>query len=377
MDTPQPVQRIARLMPLADALARIDRVVGPVPPRRIELGQATGLTLAENIVNRHPHPGSAIALRDGVAVDAAATLDASSYAPAPLAGAPAFVDVGDPLPAGTDAVAPFDAVELRERAVHALAPLAPGDGVLPQGADATRDDILGRKGARLRGTDLATMAALGVVRDVSVCEPRIFVVTTSRERHSIIEAIAEVLVRLVCDAGGSAAMARPDRADLEGTIAASEQDAIILIGGSGSGRRDRSVIDLAKLGSVAFHGVALAPGETTAFGTVAQRPVLIVPGRLDAALAVWLTLGRRMLARLAGRGDDEEAHTPVVLTRKIASTLGLVEIVPVRRAAEGVEPLASGYLTLQSLARADGYVIVPADSEGFPAGARVDMRPLP
>jgi molybdopterin biosynthesis enzyme len=105
--------------------------------------------------------------------------------------------------------------------------------------------------------------------------------------------------------------------------------------------------------------------------------VLIVPGRPDAALAVWLTLGRRMLARLAGRSDDEEAHTPVVLTRKIASTLGLTEIVPVRREADGVEPLASGYLTLQSLTRADGYVLVPADSEGFPAGARVDMRPLP
>jgi molybdopterin molybdotransferase len=231
--------------------------------------------------------------------------------------------------------------------------------------------------ARLRATDLAAMAALGVGRDVSVCEPRIFVVTASRERHSIIEAIAELLVRLVCDAGGSAAMAPPDRAGLEGAIAASEQDAIILIGGSGSGRRDSSAIDLAKLGSVAFHGVALAPGETTAFGTIAQRPMLIVPGRLDAALAVWLTLGHRMLVRLAGRSDDEEAHTPVVLTRKIASTLGLVDIVPVRRAAEGVEPLASGYLTLHSLARADGYVIVPADSEGFPAGARVDMRPLP
>jgi molybdopterin biosynthesis enzyme len=137
------------------------------------------------------------------------------------------------------------------------------------------------------------------------------------------------------------------------------------------------VRELARLGSVAFHGVGLAPGETAAFGMFGQRPVLIVPGRPDAALAVWLTLGRRMLARLAGRSDDEEAHTPVVLTRKIASTLGLTEIVPVRREADGVEPLASGYLTLQSLTRADGYVRVPADSEGFPAGARVDMRPLP
>jgi molybdopterin biosynthesis enzyme len=40
-------------------------------------------------------------------------------------------------------------------------------------------------------------------------------------------------------------------------------------------------------------------------------------------------------------------------------------------------PLASGYLPLQALARADGYVLVPAGSEGFAAGTRVQMRPLP
>ncbi len=109
---------------------------------------------------------------------------------------------------------------------------------------------------------------------------------------------------------------------------------------------------------------------------IERWPVLVVPGRLDAALAVWLTLGRRMLALLAGY-DGTEQGTTVTLTRKIASTLGLVEIVPVRREAQGVEPLASGYLPLQSLARADGYIVVPADSEGFPAGAQVEMRPLP
>jgi molybdopterin biosynthesis enzyme len=108
-----------------------------------------------------------------------------------------------------------------------------------------------------------------------------------------------------------------------------------------------------------------------------QRPVLIVPGRLDAALAVWLTLGRRMLTRLAGRSDDEETYTPVTLTRKITSTLGLVELVPVMREANDVVPLASGYLGMQALARSDGYVLVPAGSEGFATGARVEMRPWP
>jgi len=369
-------QRIERLMPLADALACVERLVAPVAPRRVGHERAFGRGLAGDIIFKQARPSSPIALRDGIALSADATLDASSYAPVPLPGAPAVVDVGDPLPPGADAVAPLDAVELRGAIVHALAPLAPGDGVLPSGADATRDDVLGRQGVRLRATDLAAMAALDVAHDVAVCEPRVRIATASRERPPVIRAIAELLARLVAGAGGRATVAPADHAGLEAAMAHPEQDAVILIGGSGSGRRDRSVIELARLGSVAFHGVGLAPGETAAFGAVAQRPVLIVPGRLDAALAVWLTLGSRMLARLAGCKADD-AGTPVVLARKITSTLGLAELVPVMREANGVVPLASGYLPPQALARASGFVLVPADREGFSAGATVDMRPLP
>jgi molybdopterin biosynthesis enzyme len=366
-------QRIERLTPLIDALACIDRLIDPVAPGRIELEQAVGLTLAEHIVNRYAQPGSAIALRDGFAVDADATLDASSYAPLRLAGEPAFVDVGDPLPSGADAVAPLDAVELRERTVHALTPLAPGDGVLPQGADAAPGEMLGRAGARLRESDITVMRALGV-RHVEVREPLIRV-NVANGRHGLMPAISSLLARTVEAAGARAVIGPSAVVDPPGALAA--PSAVILVGGSGSGRRDDSVRELARQGSVAFHGVALVPGETAAFGMVERRPVLIVPGRLDAALAVWLTLGRRMLARLAGRRDDEDLHTSVVLTRKITSTLGLVELVPVARLEGGVAPLASGYLPLQVLARSDGYVVVPAESEGFAAGARVEMRPWP
>jgi len=369
------IQRIGSLMPLADAEACIDRMVTVARPRGVAPARAFGRCPAGDIIFKQVRPVSAIALRDGVALSADATLDASSYAPVPLPGAPAYVEVGDPLPAGADAVAPLDAVELRGAAAQALAPLAPGDGVLPSGADTTPGDLVGRAGMRLRAIDLAVMSALGLGHDVQVCEPRVCVVTASRERDAILQAIAEMIARLVGEAGGIARMS-PQGTGLEGAVADAGQDAIIVIGGSGSGRRDRSVIELARLGSVAFHGVGLAPGETAAFGTVAQRPVLIVPGRLDAALAVWLTLGRRMLARL---GDTKVADggSPVVLARKVTSTLGLAELVPVMREAGGVVPLASGYLPPSALARADGFVLVPADREGFAEGATVEMRPLP
>jgi molybdopterin biosynthesis enzyme len=91
---------------------------------------------------------------------------------------------------------------------------------------------------------------------------------------------------------------------------------------------------------------------------------------------VWLTLGRRWLRNLAGGGEDDRPST-AELARKVTSTVGMAEMVPVRCRGASAEPLASGYLSLSSLAHADGWLLVPPESEGYPAGAQVAVRPLP
>jgi molybdopterin biosynthesis enzyme len=133
---------------------------------------------------------------------------------------------------------------------------------------------------------------------------------------------------------------------------------------------------LARAGRVVFHGIGLTPGETAALGFVGTRPVLLLPGRLDAAFAVWLVIGRQLLARLAGCREQEPTVT-AILSRKVASNVGLAEFVPVRRNDDVVEPLAIKYLPLFALARADGWILVPAESEGYPAGAKVAVRSWP
>jgi len=365
-------QRIARLTPLAEALACFDRLVAPVAPITVEARHALGRVLAADVTAVGVMPGRPFALRDGFAVSADATLDASSYAPAPLARRPEAVEVGDVMPPDADAVAPIEAVEL-DPVPRILAPLVPGEGVLPRGADAADGELVRHQGEALRQTDVLVLARLHL-HHVEVRQPRVRLAPV-RSHDWVLGTIAALIASGIEAAGAD--VARPENTgDLDAALADRDAHAVILIGGSGSGARDRSVRALAQCGRVAFHGVGLAPGETAAFGAIEDRPVLVVPGRFDAALAVWLVLGRAMLARLCGRTRDDRG-IDVVLARKIASTLGLAEMVPVKREADGVVPLASGYLPLQALARADGYVLVPSDSEGFAAGAHVEMRPLP
>ena len=372
------LQRIARLTPLADVLASFDIGVGPVAPRGETVAAALGRTLAADVAAPANHPAAALALRDGFALRADATTDATSYAPAPLSPAPQRVATGQPLPADADAVAAFDAIAMQGGRAQALAAVAPGEGILPAGADVAAGAVLKMTGARLRRIDAAVLLALGIER-VPIREPRVRVVRAGQgaDHDAIIVAAAALIASAIEAEGGVAiAMQSAEPNALEAALHHEGADAVVAIGGTGAGRNDESVRTLARAGKVAYHGIGITPGETTAFGYVGARQVLLLPGRLDAALAGWLTVGRRMLARLAFRLSEEQPFS-AELSRKVASPLGLAEVVPVRRRGFKIEPLASHYLPLQTLVRADGWILVPADSEGYQAGTSVPVRPWP
>ena len=363
------IQTIARLTPLAEVLARIDREVKPVAPCRIALTHAWQATLAEDVI-AETQPAAPLALIDGWALNADLTRDAGSYAPAPLPQMPARIEAGRPMPDGTDSVAAFDMVKLTQGGAEALAPVNPGDGVLPAGGDCDVSVPMRRAGESLRAIDLAALAGAGVTQ-VSARRPRLRIVPVRAD--TIIAGAARLIATDAARYGGS-----PDEVsgDLSEAFSDESTDAIVAIGGTGSGRNDTSVQTLARAGRLVVHGVALTPGETAAFGFVGTRPVLLLPGRLDAALAVWLTIGRRMLQRLTAGALDEPAET-LTLSRKVASTVGLAEVIPLRRSGAAAEPLAAKYLSLSALTRSDCWLLVPADSEGYSAGSPVPVKPWP
>jgi molybdopterin biosynthesis enzyme len=291
----------------------------------------------------------------------------------PLPPAARRIDAGEPLPGATDAVLPLDAVVQRADRAEAVATVAAGDGVLPAGGDARTRTPLRRAGERVRAIDIAIMAAAGI-KDVTIRAPRIHVVQGGEARSPAIGAALATILRAAGEAGG-VVTGRSLTLD-ETALGDSQTAALIAVGGTGSGRRDAAVHSLARFGRVEAHGIAISPGETAAFGFAGARPVLLVPGRLDAALAVWLLIGRHLVARLTG-GSVEEAAAILPLKRKVSSAIGLTELIPVSCSGGMAEPLGSGYLSLTALARSDGWIVVPADSEGFPAGTQVAVRPWP
>ena len=304
----QAPQRIARLTPVADVLDRIAALVTPVGPAQAN-GHRSGRTGARGRCgrpSRSPGHGDCAARRLRGFVRGHRRCGRLCAGAA--AGAAGRVDAGDPLPPGTDAVASPDAVVAHDGRHEIQAQVAPGEGVLlPHGDVAPATVLLTRWRAAARRRSGGVVGG----RDRARTGPR-----AARSPRARRGAAADT----VLDAAARWSRARLNRGGAE-LVQAAEATRDDLASGPWSRRSrrdrrrsaapaaaaDRSVQSLARAGRVEAHGIAITPGETAAFGVVGSRPVLLLPGRIDAALAVWLLLGRRMLARLSGRHRHEPA----------------------------------------------------------------------
>jgi molybdopterin biosynthesis enzyme len=165
-----------------------------------------------------------------------------------------------------------------------------------------------------------------------------------------------------------------DAGSIGAALDSSSCDLILIIGGSGVGRTDATITALASRGEVLAHGIALQPGRTSAIGRIGRTPVVVLPGAPDQALAAWWMLALPVLDRLSGRSPHKTVNLP--LARKIASQVGIAEIVLVERKQDTWSTLAVGELSLEAIVRADAWLVVPGGSEGFAAGSPVDAYML-
>lgn len=356
----------AALTPLADALALLLRHAAPVAPRSVPLARSAGHIAATSLTFPQDIPAGLTALRDGFAVEAAQISGASPYAPVTLPHAPAWVEAGERLPPGTDAILAAEGLEHRS----AVAEVGPGEGTRAAGEDFSEGGALLTAGERIEPRHLLGLAAAGLF-EVAIREARIRLVVTGAP-----DVLSPTLSALIARAGGIAeTVTVPDDAErIAHAIAADGADAVFVLGGTGFGRSDRSAEGLAQAGRVVAHGLALRPGETAGIGDAGDRPVLLLPGRPDAALATVLALGRPLVAALTSA--VEAAPRAGRTARKITSTVGLAEIVFVRVQGTDIEPLGGADLALRRLIEADGIVLVPPEREGYPAGSLVEVVPL-
>jgi molybdopterin molybdotransferase len=152
-------------------------------------------------------------------------------------------------------------------------------------------------------------------------------------------------------------------------------DIVIVSGGSSVGVEDLAPMLVAQHGELAVHGIAMRPSSPTGLGRIGSRLVFLLPGNPVSALCAYDFFAGRAIRALGGRPKPWPYRSVRgKLSRKISSPIGRLDYARVRLDGQWIEPVSvGGASVLSSTTRADGFVIVPDDSEGYPAGADVEV----
>jgi len=401
------MQGFARRHTVNQALSWLDAQLHPLDNEDIPLREAAGRVLATPIVSDIDVPGFDRATMDGYAVVADSTEGATPYnrialkvvgdampglpfARALARGEAVRIMTGAPIPAGSDAVLPAEFVDAGGPSgppeIFAISAVSPSKNIGQQGEDIVRGTELLSAGRALRPQDIGVMSSIGLAQVAVLRKPRVRLVITGNE---LLPTGSQPRGFQITDANGPmlAALAERDgaivdfpgivRDDVEAIREAlhADADVVIVSGGSSVGVEDLAPSLVAADGELAVHGIAMRPSSPTGMGTIEERLIFLLPGNPVSALCAYDFFAGRAIRTLGGRSKEWPYRlVRGTLTRKISSPIGRLDYARVKVEHGRVEPLSvAGASVLSSTTRADGFVIVDDDSEGFAAGADVDV----
>jgi len=407
------MQGFARRHTVKAALTWLDAQLRTLEAEDVPLRSAAGRVLAAPIASDIDIPGFDRATMDGYAVIADSTEGATTYnrialkvVGDALPGSPCERTVGRgeavrimtgaPMPEGSDAVLPAESAEASSDApgsVVAFSTVSPAKNVGHRGEDIAAGTAVLEAGRTLRPQDVGVMSSLGIDLVPVVRRPRVRLVITGNE---LLPSGSRPHGFHITDANGPmlAALAERDGAivDFPGLIRddpdailaalaghvhedAPEPDIVIVSGGTSVGIEDLAPTLVAAHGELAVHGIAMRPSSPTGLGRIGPRLIFLLPGNPVSALCAYDFFAGRAIRALGGRSKEWPYRSVrATLARKISSPIGRLDYARVRIEDGRVEPLSvAGASVLSSTTRADGFVIVDDDSEGFAAGSDVDV----
>jgi len=362
----------------------------------IPVYEACGRVTAKAVYANICAPHYAASAMDGVAVQAKDTFGATETTPITLTQAQYTVlDTGDPIPEGCDAVIMVeDIVKNDDGSITIHGAAAPWQHIRQIGEDICAGEMILPGFVTVSPAAIGAMIAGGVLTMEVICKPLVGIIPTGDEiippcadpkPGDILEFNGSIFSAMVRQWGAEAKIYPivPDRFEAIKNMvarAAEECDLVILNAGSSAGREDYSAKVIRELGQVLYHGIAMKPGKPAILGCKGATPILGVPGYPVSGIIVIEELLKPLIDSWLKALAAKKQYAKAVLTRPVVSGLKYQEFVRVRMGYVGdklmASPLNRGSGVVSSFMKADGIVEVPQGTEGFEAGAEVNVRLL-
>ncbi|MBI5285210.1 MAG: molybdopterin molybdotransferase MoeA [Chloroflexi bacterium] len=410
------------MISVEEALQRILSYVHVLEPEEKPILDALGQVAADDVVSDFDIPSLDNTAMDGYAVRAADTAGSSTESPTRLRivgelaagyvfdgtvepGTAVRIMTGAPMPAGADAVVPFEETDEPEgRTFGAFAKSRDHVGVLKaaeRGAniryaaeDVHRGQAIIQKGAVLHAAQIGVLASLGKATVRVHRRPVVAILSTGDEVREpgqplqpgqIYDSNAYSVAALVAASGGVPRRLGIARDTVEALTAKLREglDADMLVTSAGVSRGDYDVVKdvLAKEGEINFWTVRMRPGKPLAFGAFASGgrrvPHIGLPGNPVSSMVSFELFGRPALFKMLGRTDWQRPTVRAIVQEPISNpdarrtfARAIVTRRDGRYYATLTGPQGSGILT--SMAVANALAVVPEDVPGVQPGDEVD-----
>lgn len=382
----------------------LDSVI-PLGVEKVEMLDAVGRVLAEDIQAPWDMPLWDNTAMDGYAVHSSAcresaTLKLSGFLPAggfmkhPMEpGTAVKILTGAPIPAGADAVVPFEEAEERDGMVILKGKVKPGDHIRFTGEDVKAGETILPAGTILRPSEISMLASFGKLFIPIHRRVRVAVLSTGDELvdpgealgpGKIINSNSLALAAAVRQAGGIPLMlgiARDTKESLREKLAEGlTADVLITSAGVSAGDRDyvRDVLDELMVKQV-FWKVDIKPGRPTAFARRDGKPVFSLPGNPVSSLLTFEEFVRPALLKMMGYRKVLRPLVTATLKEGIRKKPGRVNFLRVAVEEKDGRYIAwspgkqdTGYL--KTLLLADGIAVIPKEAEDLKAGDQVEVQ---
>jgi molybdopterin molybdotransferase len=377
---------------------------GPRATAVVSVWDALGLVLAQDVRTDREYPPFDRATRDGYALRSKEAAPGAklkcvgeikagdTVREALAAGTCLQIMTGAAVPAGADAVVMIEHTAREGAVVRFERGALSGQNIVPKGSEAPAAQTILTPGTRLGYAELALAAQVGAVRLQCAQRPRVAVLSTGDEVVLIDEAPGEFQIRnsnsvslaaQVRIAGGEPVVLG-NAADLiedlgEKIERGLKEDALVLSGGVSMGKYDLVESVLKAMGAeFYFDAVAIRPGKPAVFGVCQGKPVFGLPGNPVSTMVTFELFVAPAIDLLSGA----EARALPLVEARLAEALrekpGLTHFLPARMEWRGRVPEVQavrwqGSGDIAALAKANCFLVVPADRENIEIGESVSV----
>jgi len=357
----------------------------------VPLERAVGRITAQPLFAGYSVPEVHLSAMDGIAVRSEDTWGAGEQSPVTLRDF-ARVNTGNVVPAGYDAVIMIEDVRMTGDGAIIRKAASSWQHVRPAGEDIAESEMILPSGHHIRPHDIGALAAYGIM-EVPVLTISIGIIPTGTELvpagtrplpGQVVESNTVMAAAWLTSLGATCRHYPPtpdEPEQIRDAIrhAAEENDMVIVSAGSSAGTRDFTAPVIAELGEVMVHGVGIKPGKPAIIGRIGSVPVIGMPGYPLSALTVLREIIIPLLSRFGLSAPDPEILS-ASLTATLHSEVGTCEFVLLSigmiRDRWVAVPLSRGSGVQMSGVRANAFLRIPDDLEGYEAGQTVPVELL-